>query len=703
MPEEKTGISGNKLKDFKFYDPALSWLSFNYRVLQEAGDKSLPLFERIRFLSIYKANLEKFYQTGLTAYRILLEFPYTRNPKEETINAKILNEINVEIERQEAAFETIFSSVIINELNENGIRIIQDSDPLELFGEFTKKVFYNDILPFLQPVLIKSENTNFIKDNALYLAVELRKGKSLIDEIQQDNPKRVHALIKIPTEKVARFLHLPSPDNKKYVVFIEDLIRKYLPEVFPLYLVKNSFSFISIRNSKLKIEDEFKRKHANRLLKKLTEKKADLPARFIYDRNIPDDFLKILKKTLNISKKDMFSGFKYQKLSDLVAFPNLLKPIPDPESQVPLHHSGIDRSPSFIKAIKKEDFLLHFPYHKFDYVIRFFNEAAIDPKVEEIKTTQYKLESNVAIVNSLISASLNGKKVSVFVDFKARFDDSANLSFIERMVEAGIQVIPSIPGYKIHAKAALVIRRNSQKEDKKRIFAYFSTGNFNEKTALQYCDHAYFTSNAEIVDDLKKLFAYLEKPQGSLNLSHLIVPKFNFKESFKSLIDHEIKCAKDGNNAYILLKTNNLEDKKLIKKLYEASLAGVKIDLIVRGICCLVPDEFYSKNIRVIRIIDKYLEHSRIYMFYHSGKQLLFLSSADLMKPDLTRRIDIMVPIYDETVKKELTEILQFQLADNVKARILGSAPPGWKIPEHTFQKIQSQIETYNHLKNIHH
>jgi polyphosphate kinase len=695
---DKTGESH---VEYEFFDPALSWLSFNYRVLQEAADPLLPVHERIRFLALYKSNLQKFYLTGLTAYRILPEVIHPK--KQKNLDDDILVRINNEIDKQDLEFENIFSAIFFKELVEHQLELITDLKKLENFAEYTKKIFFNEILPFIQPVLLsKDENPKSVRDNALYLAIDLKKRKASLNEDGTDKQKSAYALIKVPTDKIPRFIELPVGDSKKYFVFIEDLIRYYLNQVFPLYHIKAAHSFISIRNSKLKIEDEFKRKQANRLLKNLMEKKSDLPPRFIYDRNISDEFLKVLKKAMNLSKKDMFPGYPYQKLSDMALFPPTLLPMPDIEKMQSLHHSRIDNSTSIIKAVKNHDILLHFPYHKFDYVIRFFNEAAIDPKVEEIKTTQYKLESNSAIVNALISAALNGKKVTIYVDFKARIDDSSNLSIIERMVESGIQVIPSIHGSKIHAKAALVLRRSSTKEDKKSAFAYFGTGNFNEKTARHYSDHGLFTSNKEITEDLKKIFLYLENPQIQPKLNHLIIPKFKFRKYFKSLINAEIQNAIAGKKAYIAIKTNNLEDKKLIKNLYMASQAGVKIDLIIRGICCLIPGEAYSKNIRVYRIIDKFLEHSRICMFHNNANSLVFLTSADLMKPVLDRRIDLMVPIYDPWVKSELENIIKIQLSDSIKSRILGKFCNDWTLPENGNNGFIAQTETFHYLKKIH-
>jgi len=691
-------------KQYTYYNRELSWLSFNYRVLEEAMDKSMPVYDRIKFLAIYYANLDEFYRVRVASYRSLLTLGANQLEKLDYNPELILKDINEEVIKQQDKFEHIFYDEILPDLSKNNIILVQDEKLSAEQDEFLQNYFLQEILPDVLPVLLtKGDVLSFLRDNVIYLAIKLFKKKKksktakLKDGItHQKSPK--YAIIKIPTDKLPRFVELPKAGDKNYIIFLEDIIRKQLKTLFPGYIVDSSYCIKISRDAELPIEDEFKGNLVEKIRKGLKKRKTGLPARFLYDKRIPTSFLNLLKIAFNLSKNDLIASFKYQNINDLWQFPNPVGPTLETPTTPKLHHRELDKAASILKAAKDKEYMLHFPYHSYDYVIRFLNEAAIDPKVEEIKTTQYRLATNSAIVSSLISAALNGKKVTVFVEFKARFDEEANLNFAERMQKVGINVIPSLPGLKVHAKAALVLQRPSAKDGKRKGIAFLSTGNFNEKTALIYADHGYFTSNDEIIEEVNQLFNYLEDPSLEISFNHFLVPKFNLKQAFKSKIEREIENAKAGKKAYLLFKMNSLEDRKMIDRLYEASIAGVKIDLIIRGICSIVPNKPYSKNIKVIRIVDKYLEHARLFIFYNNGQNEMYISSADLMKRNLNRRVELMVPIYNEKIKNEILDILQIQLNDNTKARILGKNICDWKLPDRKGENIRAQEEIYKYL-----
>ena len=682
---------------FTYYNRELSWLSFNYRVLQEAMNDSLDIYERFKFVAIYHSNLDEFYKIRVASYRSLLSLS-SKNFKKIDFNPEtVFENINNEVIRQNNEFEDLFIKKLLPELKKNNIILIQDEKLDNLQLEFVSQYFMREILSYLQPVLLtKGDVLSFLQDNVIYLAVKLLKKKKKKHKEISENIQ--YAIIKIPSHKSPRFIELPKANNKHYIIFIEDIIRNNLDILFPGYIVKSSYCIKISRNADVEIDDEFEGNVFEKIRKSLSKRKTGMPARFLYDKKMPKDFISILKIAFNLQKKDFVASFKYLNLNDFLKLPNPLSPKLERVSVPKLHHHELDIAPSILKAVKNKEYMLHFPYHSYNYVLRFFNEAAIDPKVEEIKTTQYRVATNSAIVSALISAARNGKKVTVFIEFKARFDEAANIKFAESMIEAGINIIPSLAGLKVHAKAALVLKRPSQKDGKRKGFAFISTGNFNEKTAQSYADHGFFTSDDDIVYEIDKLFYHLQNPHTEMNFHHFWIPKYNFRNNLYEKINNEIENAKNNKKAYILLKMNSLEDKKVIDKLYQASIEGVKIDLIIRGICRLVVGKEYSKNIRVIRIVDKYLEHARVFVFYNSGKNDLFISSADLMQRNLNRRIELVTPIYNEAIKNEILDILKIQLQDNTKAKLLGKNLFEWTINKTLKHEHRAQIEIYNYL-----
>ena len=664
-------------KRYKYFKRDISWLSFNYRVLMEADDQSLPVYARIRFLSIYASNLEEFYEVRVSEHRGDIVRKNYIDESAETSEERLEN-ITREVNRQQQVFYRIFGDGILPELRRRKICLYQDSVPEDFHRDFVYSYFNEEVFPFLSPVTIQKGVKTFIRDRRLYLIVSMRN---------KVTAEPYYVLIKIPFSKVPRFIPLPSHDGMYYYMFVDDVIRANLPVVFPGYNVEGCYSIKISRDADIYIDDKGDSKDfVNEIKAKVGKRKIGALSRFMYDSAMPEDMLDYVCEALGIAGDDLIVGGRYMNLQDLIKLPNpvgaeLERAVPPPMRVPYLDKVGS----SVFNAILHRDILLHFPYQSFDYLLRFLIEASFDPDVEEIKITQYRVAENSAVINSLISAAGNGKKVTVFVELKARFDEENNASAAERMERAGIKIIYSIRGLKVHAKVAVILRKGENCD-----FAYLSTGNFNEKTARIYSDMALLTCDKKLAGDVSDLFSILERrditdiPSGAskcvdytsndipkgyhTDFKHLLVARFNMVSEIMRMIDREKEHAEQGRRGYIILKMNGLHDKQMIDALYRASEAGVEIDLLVRGICCLMPGQPYSRNIRVTRLVDMFLEHSRVWYFYNDGKEDLYLSSADWMRRNMSRRIETAFPILCPEIKREVTDILKIQLQDNVKA-----------------------------------
>jgi polyphosphate kinase len=683
---------------YKYFKRDISWLSFNYRVLMEAEDETLPIYERIKFLSIYSSNLEEFYEIRVAEHRgVIMKKNYTEESSAEA--EATLTEITQEVNRQQREYYRIFSEMILPELERQNIILYQSSKPELFHEEFVRNFFNEEVFPFLAPVMIQAGDIRtFIRDRRLYLVIRMiKKSKKLT---QPDYvPEYQYALMKIPFSKVPRFIELPKHDGKFYIMFSDDIIRANLASIFPGYIIDSCYSIKISRDADIYIDDEKDGNLIEKIRKKLKKRKIGALSRFMYDSSMPADFLTFICNAFNIEKDDLVLGGRYNNLQDLSKLPNprgkeLEQTVPSP-MRVPF----LDEMGSVFRAVKKRDILLHFPYQSFDYLIRFLMEAAFDPKVEEIKITQYRVAENSAVINTLISAAQNGKKVTVFVELKARFDEENNMSTAAQMEQAGIRIIYSIPGLKVHAKVAVILRKNTDEGKKRRDFAYLSTGNFNEKTAKIYSDMALLTSNAELIADINRVFAVLEGKQAEPTFKHLLVARFNMVPELVRMIHREIAHVKEGRTGRIILKMNGLHDENMINELYNASENGVKIDLIVRGICCLIPNQPYSANIRITRIVDMFLEHARIWYFYNDGQEDLFLSSADWMRRNLNRRIETAFPILEPDIKQDIIHILNIQLQDNVKACFIDEHLQNHFKHDDNPTKVRSQLAIYEYLK----
>ncbi|MFY9118046.1 MAG: polyphosphate kinase 1, partial [Dysgonamonadaceae bacterium] len=515
---------------------------------------------------------------------------------------------------------------------------------------FIEKYFNEEIFPFLQPMIIQKNGIHsFIQDGRIYLVISLRRKRKRKSTSQR--PRYTYALMKIPYTRLPRFVELPTHNGFHYIMFIEDIIKANLQSVFPGYDIIDCYGIKISRDADFSLENEDQKDIAEKILKKVRKRKIGAVTRFQYDRNMPPYFLNYLCDTYEIEEEELLPSGRYLNLAELAELPNpvgekLKRQLPDP-LRVPI----LETDNSILSVLHRQDVLLHFPYQSFDYVLRFLMQAAFDPKVVEIKVTQYRVAENSAVVNSLISAARNGKKVTVFVEMKARFDEENNYVTAELMQQAGIKIIYSLPGLKVHAKLAYVRMKSNDPEHPLKGYAYLSTGNFNEKTARIYSDKGLLTSHGDFIEDIDEIFHILEGKPHHREFKRLLVSQFNMLPAIQKMINREIDHVKNGGTGRIILKMNSLEDKDMIDALYRASEAGVKIDLIIRGICRLVPNQPYSENITVTRIVDAYLEHSRVWYFYNEGREDVYLASADWMERNLRRRIETAFPILSEPLK----------------------------------------------------
>lgn len=682
-------------EDYKFFNRDISWLHFNHRVLIESRDKSLPLYERIKFLAIYSNNLEEFYRVRVSYYRNLIRELPTDDPKLSRVDpVKRIDEINELVSQHQSEFSDIFNNEILPELRNNRIFLLRKKDKLNTAQQaYAKQIFNSNVLPSLQPVILKKRRIKpFLKTGQVYICIRFYR-LGIPDSLQ----RCVYGLVKLPTDHdVARFIELPVEKGNYYIMFLEDLIMRNIKTIFPGYKVAGWFNIKVTRDADLEYDDYVGEDLIEVIERIGSTRELGPPNRFQFDQRMPSGMIELLKATFDLEDRDLVKGGAIHNFRDFFSFPNPIAPRLENEKNIPLRVKELDEADSLISEFVRKEYMLHFPYQTYNYFIRFLQEAASDPNVKEIKATQYRVAANSAVVDALITAAENGKKVTVFVELKARFDEEANLRHARDMKQSGIKIIYSIPGLKVHAKVAMVIRELPNGEDQS--VTYLATGNFNERTARLYCDHGFFTADKKMIEELKSLFLYLEDQRVKPAFDRILIPNFNLVGKFKALIDNEIDHVSKGSKGYICLKMNGLEDPQMVAKLYEASEKGVKIDIIVRGICILVPNQPYSKNIRLIRIIDSFLEHDRVFVFGNNGKEIVYLGSADWMRRNLYRRIECVFPVSNKKIKKELIDLLNIQLSDNVKARYIADDMTNKRI-KHKGNPVRSQVEIYKHLK----
>ena len=672
-----------------FFNRDLSWLSFNERVLREAANGAVPLLERISFLSIYSSNLDEFYRVRIPALMALHKI-HSKDSIEEEQKSEypdVISEVRDVITHQLEEFGRILTGAVLPGLRQQGIHLLYNEPLPDAVCASATTYFYSEVLAFLQPLPLK-RGSFFPENNKLYMAVltETREGTEGI------------IIVNIPSEQLPRFHSVETADGL-YIFFLDDLIRAFAPDIFPTATVKGCYSFKINRDAEMELEDEYSGDIAEKIEKQVQKRDFGLATRFLYDPRLPLKWAEAIIIGAKVGNAIMVEGGVYHNLKDLSGLPVKRKELSYEKLPAQERESCLDKELLLHQLIRK-DILIHTPYQSYNTVLRFFNEAAIDEEVTEIAVTLYRVARDSRIVNALISASKNGKKVTVFVELKARFDEVNNLKWSKRMKEAGIKLIYSIPGLKVHAKVALVKKVSGGVTSYAGLLA---TGNLNESTARFYTDHVLLTSNQVLMLEMEQLFAFLvkrERPtkgEGPM-FQHLLVAQFNLQQRFLELIDREIAHAQAGRPARITIKLNNLEERVLIRKLYEASNAGVAVHLIVRSICCLVPGVAgMSENITIKRIVDRYLEHGRVFHFHNGGRDEVYMGSADWMNRNIYRRIEVCFPIYNEELKAEMLDLLDVQWRDSLQAVWIDDQLHNVAIPP-SEEPVQSQVAIYHYL-----
>ncbi|EMI4303239.1 polyphosphate kinase 1 [Vibrio vulnificus] len=678
----------------KFYiEKELSWLSFNERVLQEAADKTVPLIERIRFLGIFSNNLDEFYKVRFSDVkrRILIN----REQGGNDISKHLLSKMQSKALKLNERFDELYNE-LIRDMARRHIFLVNESQLDEAQQKWIVKYFQKEVLPHITPLMLTDEIDvlQFLKDEYAYIAVELKK---------QEQSK--YALLEIPTDHLPRFIMVPEQKGKrkKTIILLDNIIRFCLNDIFGGffdYEELNGYAMKMTRDAEYDLRHEVEYSLLEQMSEGLSQRLTALPVRFVYERDMPEDMLKYLCYKLKISHYDsLIPGGRYHNFKDFIAFPNVGRDYLENKPLPPLTCADFEGYANAFDAIRNQDILLHYPYHSFEHITELVRQASFDPKVVSIKINVYRVAKNSRLMNSLIDAVHNGKRVTVVVELQARFDEEANIEWSKRLTDAGVHVIFGVPGTKIHAKLLLITRRE---EEGFMRYAHIGTGNFHERTARVYTDFSLLTADQELAAEVRGVFSYIMNPFQPVRFRHLVVSPRNSRSQLYRLVDNEIANAQAGKKAAITLKVNNLVDKGLISRLYEASSAGVKIRMIIRGMCSLVPGlEGLSDNIEIISIIDRFLEHPRVLVVHNDGEPLVYISSADWMERNIDNRIEVMSPVRDPRIKQRIIDILNIQFTDTVKARRIDKEMSNNYVERGNRKKIRSQVAIYDYLKNV--
>ncbi|HWB25217.1 MAG TPA: polyphosphate kinase 1 [Chitinophagaceae bacterium] len=672
----------------------ISWLSFNARVLQEANDATVPLRERIRFLGIHSNNLDEFFRVRVATLKRMIELGGKKgNMHLEKNPQQILDQIQTIVLQQQNEFHRIWDS-ILDELKKEQISLVTEKQLNKDQKLFVKKFFDEEVRSNIIPLLIETlPQLPYLRDKSLYLGVVMRKKDSAYDQ--------KYALIEVPSRIVGRFVILPAKDGETTIMLLEDVIRFNLPYIFSYfgYDTFDAHIFKVTKDAEIDIDNDVSTSFVQKIESGLKNRRKGKPVRFIYDKEMDAGLLEYLMKRLNLARKDnIIPGGRIHNFRHFMDFPDVFKN--KSTRRQAFTHPELRSALRVTDVITEKDVMLHFPYHSFNSVIDLLREAAMDPLVTSIKLTAYRLASNSKVINALINAVRNGKSVVVMLELRARFDEEANLEWKKVLEEEGVKVLLGINNLKVHAKLCVIKRRVNKKITQ---YGFVSTGNLNEKTARVYADHCLLTSNRNIMADINRIFRYLENAKTGLPhlkaCNTLVVCPVAMRQQLARLINTEIKNARAGKQASIIIKINSLSDSSLILKLYEAAAAGVNVQFIVRGIFCAVPQQKKLKNnMHGISIVDEYLEHARVMIFHNGGDEKVYISSADWMIRNLDHRIEAAVPVNDAQIKQELKDIIHIQLRDNVKARILDNELLNNYVSSAGKKKVRSQVETYNYL-----
>lgn len=678
-----------------YYPREISWLAFNQRVLQEAADRKNPIIERIRFLGIFSNNMDEFYRVRVADVKRKIYIHQDEGDTQKAEQTKLLMEqIQDKVLAMTDDFERIRTD-IVHRLARYNIFLIGEEDLNEYQSTWLKNYFKNKVLRHIAPILLhnKVDLVSRLNDSATYLYVAINKtGKAT-----------QYATIEVPTKALSRFVVIPPEKSrkKKYIILLDDIIRLNLESIFKGFVDFDSgeaFSFKMTRDSEYSINDEIEESYVEKMSESMKQRLIAEPVRVVYDEQMPNEMVRNLKKRLKISSYDsLIAGGTYRNFKDFIGFPNVGRDYLENAKLPAITSADFSRYNTVFDAITAKDILLYYPYHRFLHVTEFVRQAAFDPNVKQIKLNIYRVAKNSRIIDSLIDAVDNGKKVTVVVELRARFDEEANIGWAKTLTDAGIKVVFGMHSLKIHSKLCLVSR-----EEKGELvhYAHFGTGNFNEKTARIYTDFSLFTRNQELAMEADNVFTFIQQPYRRQKFQHLQISPINARTKLQLLIRQEIQNVKEGLAAGITLKLNNLDDKLLIDDLYKASQAGVKIRAIIRGMCSLVPGvKGLSENISVISIVDRFLEHPRVLVFENAGDKRVFISSADWMTRNMDFRIEVGCPIYDKSLIAQIVDILQIQFQDTTKARIIDQDQTNKYVRRGNRKKLRSQIETYDYIK----
>ncbi|ELB2203873.1 polyphosphate kinase 1 [Vibrio parahaemolyticus] len=676
-----------------YIEKELSWLSFNERVLQEAADKTVPLIERIRFLGIFSNNLDEFYKVRFADVKRRILINQERGGSDNS--KRLLSKMQAKALKLNEQFDELYSE-LIREMARRRIFLVNEHQLDEAQEKWITKYFRKEVMPHITPLLMKDEIDvlQFLKDEYAYIAVELRK---------EDHSQ--YALIEIPTDHLPRFVMVPEQKGKrrKTIILLDNIIRYCLDELFKGFFDYDELAGYAMkmtRDAEYDLRNEIEYSLLEQMSAGVNQRLTAMPVRFVYEREMPQEMLDFLCSKLRISNYDnLIPGGRYHNFKDFIAFPNVGREYLENKPMPPMKCADFEGYANSFEAIKAKDILLYYPYHTFDHIGELVRQASFDPKVLSIKINIYRVAKDSRLMNSLIDAVHNGKNVTVVVELQARFDEEANIEWSKVLTEAGVHVIFGAPGLKIHSKLLMISRREG--DDIIR-YAHIGTGNFHEKTARIYTDFSLLTADQEITNEVRNVFGYIENPYRPVKFNHLMVSPRNSRTQIYRLIDNEIANSKAGKKAGLTIKVNNLVDKGIVTRLYAASNAGVKINMIIRGMCALVPGiEGVSENIRIISIVDRFLEHPRVVITHNDGDPQVYISSADWMTRNIDHRIEVAAPVRDPRLKQRIIDITNIHFTDTVKARLIDKEMSNSYVPRGNRKKVRSQVAIYDYLKNI--
>ncbi|MGU5653201.1 polyphosphate kinase 1 [Aeromonas allosaccharophila] len=680
--------------DKLYEEKELSWLSFNERVLQEAMDKTVPLIERVRFLGIFSSNQDEFFKVRVSDVkrRILINEVHGGDDEAKVL----LRAIQQKVMALGEAFDNTYKELLIA-LARHNIFLVNENQLSEAIQKWLRVFFKEKVLRHIIPILLNKEvnPVKFLKDEYTYLAVEMKKNGQVIQ----------YALVEVPTDDLPRFFQLPPEGTrrKKQIIILDNVIRFCLDEIFKGFFDYDEIAAYAVkltRDAEYGLSDQLDLSLLDKMSDGLKQRLTAMPVRFVYEREMPAAMISFLKLKLQISSYDaIMPGGRYHNFKDFIGFPNVGRDYLENPKLPALDCHDFDGFVNAFDAITKQDILLYYPYHKFHHFTELVRQAAFDPAVSAIRINIYRVAKKSRIIHSLIDAANNGKKVTVVVELRARFDEAANIDWANILTDAGVKVVFGVPSLKIHSKLCLITRHENGEPVR---YAHIGTGNFNEKTAKIYTDFSLLTRNPDITAEVEGVFEYIEYPYRRYKFNHLLVSPINSRRQLYRLIDNELSNAKAGQPSGIILKINNLVDKDLINRLYAAGQAGVPIQMIIRGMCALRPGvPGLSDNIKVISIIDRFLEHPRVMVFHNKGNPQLYISSADWMSRNIDGRIEVGTPIYDERLKQRIMDILELQLSDTCKARVIDADQKNEYVKRGNRRKIRSQVAIYDYLKRI--